>query len=84
MAKRMDLGSQWYMIKIVKGETTFYKRPFISVPVATSETIHMIAETVNTIEEIYPKIHYDIEAQEIVKAYMDKGFGGYPASLMLR
>lgn len=68
MKKRQHLDVSWYLPN--------RKRPFAYSTVAVSDLIVLLAQEYATIQEVYE--HYNLldEGKEILKAYVDKGYGG--------
>ena len=69
------------MIKDDKGNVRWYipkkKNP---VAYSTTSTKHLIdilshEDKTRTIQDVYDLINYDVEAKEILKIYIDKGYG---------
>lgn len=77
-----SLGVEWVMFKREKGTIGFYRKPFASTTKASADLIRLLSETADTIQDIYDNIRFDDEAKTVVHAYVDKGFGDYPAKLL--
>ncbi len=69
-------------MKYVKGlDVNWYlphlKNCFTTSTVATSDLIVVLSEQYLTTKDIYKAINYDPEAKEIVKHYIDNGYGNF-------
>lgn len=53
------------------------KKPFAYSTVATSDLIVALSEEYLTTKDVYNSINYDPEAKDIVKKFIDKGYGNY-------
>ena len=51
------------------------KKPIAYSTKATSDLIVILAETNETIVDVYNAINYDQDAKEILKKYIDLGYG---------
>ncbi len=51
------------------------KKPIARGTKATKDLIDILAKESTTINELYSKIIYDQEAKEIIKKYIDLGYG---------
>ena len=54
-------------------------KPIAYSTVATNDLIVILSQMYDTIEDIYKAINYDQEAKEIMKIYIDLGYGNYIA-----
>lgn len=64
MKKNKNSSIQWYL-------TTKQKKPFASSSVCTSDFICLLYEIHKDMRIVFENIHYDNEAKEIVKYYID-------------
>lgn len=72
MANRCSKGDvHWY----IPGQ----KRPIAYSTKAASDLIAVLAEEGGTIEEVQRKINYDEEANAVLQAYIDHGYGNIEA-----
>lgn len=69
-----------------KGDVSWHKpkskinsKPIAYSTVATNDLIVILSQMYDTIEDIYKAINYDQEAKEIMKKYIDLGYGNYIA-----
>lgn len=53
------------------------KRPFAKSTISTSELITVLSEKYLTTKDVYYAINYDNEAKEIVKKFIDNGYGNF-------
>lgn len=73
-------------MKKAKGDVYWYipkrKTPVAYSTIATKLLIDVLShdDLNRTIQDVYNLINYDIEAKEILKIYIDKGFGNEVAS----
>ena len=51
------------------------KRPFAYSTKATSDLIVTLAQTFETIQNVYDNIIYDYEAKSILQVYIERGYG---------
>ena len=72
--KKADVD--WYIPKT--------KRAFAHSTQATSDLIEVLAEQYLTIIDVYNAINYDDEAKQILKYYIDKGYGNFILRDMLQ
>lgn len=72
--KRLNLDAQWYLPK--------RKKAFATSTKATKDLVDILSheDKTRTIEDVYNLINYDEEAKEILKTYIDKGYGNEIAS----
>lgn len=72
--KRINLGVQWYLPS--------KKKPFATSTTATKDLVDILSheDKTRTIEDVYNLINYDLEAKDILKTYIDKGYGNEIAS----
>lgn len=67
-----------------KGDVAWYlpkkKRPFAYSTKAVSDIIAILYEEYQDLRLVYDNLHYDEEAKEIVKVYIDKGI--YQANIV--
>lgn len=66
----------WYDLKY---QGTKSGKPFAYSTVATSNLIVALSQKYNTIQEVYDAINYDDDAINILKQYIDWGYGNYIA-----
>ena len=52
-----------------------YKKPIAYSTVATKLLVDALAEDYETINDVYNAINYDEDAKEILKKYIDLGYG---------
>lgn len=69
MKPKKGLGVEWYLPNT--------KRKFAESTVATSDLITVLSEEYLTTIDVYNAINYDNEAQEIVKHFIDNGYGNF-------
>lgn len=69
-----------------KGSVSWYKpkskinsKPIAYSTVATNDLIVILSQIYDTIEDVYKAINYDQEAKEVMKKYIDLGYGSYIA-----
>lgn len=69
MAKTRAMSSdvQWHLPN--------KKRPFAYSTKATSDLIVTLAQTFETIQNVYDNIIYDYEAKSILRVYIERGYG---------
>lgn len=69
MAKKHTtlLDAQWYLPN--------KRRPFAYSTKATSDLIVTLAQTFETIQNVYDNIIYDYEAKSILQVYIERGYG---------
>lgn len=72
--KKADVD--WYIPKT--------KRAFAHSTQATSDLIEVLVEQYLTIIDVYNAINYDDEAKQILKYYIDKGYGNFILRDMLQ
>lgn len=60
------------------------KRSIAYSTVATSDLIVALGEDGATIQEVYDRINYDVEARMILEKYITRGFGAVPAQQFFR
>lgn len=64
-----------------KGDVEWYfpncKRPFAYSTVATSDLLVVLSEQCLKTIDVYNAINYDPEGKEIMKKFIDKGFGNF-------
>ena len=56
------------------------KTPIAYSTKAASDLIVALSQDGTTIREVYDRITYDVEAREILKTYIEKGYGDTVAS----
>lgn len=65
--------------RIPKGDVAWFapklKRPIAYSTKATEDIILLLAEKGYTIQQVYDNIFYDDEAEVVMKAYIDRGYG---------
>ena len=69
MGYRKGLGVEWYLPN--------EKRKFAESTVATSDLITVLSEEYLTVLDVYYAINYDDEAKEIIKHFIEKGYGKF-------
>lgn len=62
-----------------KPKSKINSKPIAYSTVATNDLIVILSQMYDTIEDIYKAINYDQEAKEIMKKYIDLGYGNYIA-----
>ena len=69
-----------------KGSVSWHKlkskansKPIAYSTVATNDLIVILSQIYDTVEDVYKAINYDQEAKEIMKKYIDLGYGNYIA-----
>ncbi len=71
-----------------RGDVYWYlpgrKTPIAYSTKAASDLIVVLGEGGATIQEVYDRITYDLEAREILRKYIEKGFGGVAANSLFR
>lgn len=71
-----------------KGDVSWHipgrKTPIAYSTTATSDLIVVLAEKGGTIQEVHDRITYDVEARQVLKKYIDKGYGGVEARTWFR
>jgi len=64
-----------------KGDVKWFlpntKKPFAYSTKSTSDLIEILSETNETTKDVYNAINYDDEAKNILKHFIDKGYGNY-------
>lgn len=60
------------------------KRPIAYSTKAASDLIVALSQEHSTIQEVYGAITYDIEAKNILKIYIEKGYGNSIAKELFR
>lgn len=65
--KRNKGDVQWYVPK--------YKKPIAHSTVAAKKLVGILADSHETIIDVYNAISYDAEAKAILKKYIDLGYG---------
>ena len=61
----------------VKWKLPHLKRSFAGSTVATSDLIVALSEKYLTTKDVYNVINYDPEAKEIIKYFIDNGYGNF-------
>lgn len=51
------------------------KKPIAYSTVATSNLIGLLSQECETISDVYDAITYDVEAKDVLKKYIDFGYG---------
>ena len=69
MGYKKGLGVEWIL--------PHQKRKFRESTVATSDLIVVLSERYMTTKDVYKAIHYDPDAKEIVKYFIEKGYGNF-------
>ncbi len=63
----------------IKGDVEWHipgrKTPIAYSTKAASDLIVALSQDSATIREVFDRITYDVESREILKAYIDKGYG---------
>lgn len=71
-----------------KGDVEWYmpgrKRPIAYSTKAASDLIVALSQDCITVQEVYDCITYDIEAKNVLKAYIEKGYGNAIAKEFFR
>lgn len=69
-----------------KGSVSWYEpkskansKPIAYSTMSTSDLIVRLSQIYDTIEDVYKEINYDQEAKEVMKKYIDLGYGSYIA-----
>lgn len=69
MGYKKELGVRWYLPN--------EKRKFAESTVATNDLITVLSEEYLTILDVYHAINYDDEAKEIIKYFIENGYGNF-------
>lgn len=70
--RRLHLDVYWYLPN--------RKRPFAYSTKAVSDSIVVLAQEYRTIQEVYDHYNLHDEGKEILKAYIEKGYGNVTAA----
>lgn len=62
-----------------KPKSKINSKPIAYSTEATNDLIVILSQMYDTIEDVYKAINYDQEAKEIMKKYIDLGYGNYIA-----
>lgn len=71
-----------------KGDVAWHipgrKTPIAYSTKAASDLIVALGEDGATIQEVHDRITYDLEAREVLRKYIEKGFGGVAVNTFFR
>ena len=71
-----------------KGDVSWYipgrKTPIMYSTKAARDLIVVLGTNGATIQEVYDRITYDLEAREALRKYIEKGFGGVAVNAFFR
>lgn len=71
-----------------KGDVSWYvpgrKTPIAYSTKAANDLIVVLGEDGATIQEVHDRITYDLEAREVLRKYIEKGFGGVAVNTFFR